>query len=347
MRIMRAYLVGLLVTIACAVAFAQTTGNNGLSGGGVTKITAGTNVTISPVGGTGNVTVNASGGGSSAFNAITSGTNTSAAMVLGTGSSFSTTGTVVPLMAPTMTTAATTQDGIFLQNTTAAATGAQQYSPSLHLEGQGWKTTATAASEAVDWLMYVVPVQGAANPTSTLDLCSSFNGGAYTCSYTFNTGGIAGELTVGSIGVSGSSAPSYGMINSSSGCTGIDAYNGSAGTLAATFCETSGATGVFAKVPVISSGTTFAFSSGTGACATTSTLVGGQQAGHLTCTGSTGASTVTLTLAATTNSYTCWGRDITTPTTVTQTGAVSTTAVTLTLTSVTASDVVEFGCLGY
>ena len=57
--------------------------------------------------------------------------------------------------------------------------------------------------------------------------------------------------------------------------------------------------------------------------------------------------TATLTLKGATTSYTCWGRDITTPTTVTQTGAVSTTAVTLTLTSVTANDFIEFGCLGY
>lgn len=95
---------------------------------------------------------------------------------------------------------------------------------------------------------------------------------------------------------------------------------------------------------VISGGTVFAIASGTGACATSSTLVGGSHAGHFTCTGTTGASTVTLTLPAVTNAYSCYGRDITTPTTVTQTGALSTTSVTLTLTSVTANDVVQFGC---
>ena len=95
---------------------------------------------------------------------------------------------------------------------------------------------------------------------------------------------------------------------------------------------------------VVSQGTTFAFASGTGACATTSTLVGGAVAGSLVCTGSTGASTITLTLAAVPHAYTCQGRDVTTPTTVTQTGAVSTTSVTLTLTSVTTSDVVQFSC---
>lgn len=105
---------------------------------------------------------------------------------------------------------------------------------------------------------------------------------------------------------------------------------------------------VSASSPLISvAGTRFSVASGTGACATSSTLVGGVQAGDLTCTAGTAASTVTLTLMATTTAYTCWGRDITTPTTVTQTGAKSTTSVTLTLTSVTTNDVVQFGCLGY
>lgn len=99
---------------------------------------------------------------------------------------------------------------------------------------------------------------------------------------------------------------------------------------------------------VISGGTPFTVASGTGACATSSTLVGGVQAGHLTCTGTTGASTVTLTLAAATHGYFCGGRDVTTPTTVTQTGAISATSVTLTLASVTANDVIQFGCgIGY
>lgn len=101
--------------------------------------------------------------------------------------------------------------------------------------------------------------------------------------------------------------------------------------------------------PQKSNGTAFTVASGTGACATTSTLAGGPTSGHFTCTGSTGASTVTLTLI--TNAGTaevCYGRDVTTPTTVTQTGAESVTSVTLTLTSVTANDVISFGCpIGY
>ena len=100
--------------------------------------------------------------------------------------------------------------------------------------------------------------------------------------------------------------------------------------------------------PIVSTGSHVIVASGTGTCATTGTPGGGVQAGNFTCTtAGTAASTVTLTLTATSNGYTCWGRDITTPTTVTQTGALSTSSVTLTLTSVTANDVIQFGCLGY
>lgn len=75
---------------------------------------------------------------------------------------------------------ATSNDGIILQNTTAAAPGAQQYSPRLRLTGQGWKTNATAASQAVDWIAEVRPVQGAASPTANLALLYQVNGGGFT-----------------------------------------------------------------------------------------------------------------------------------------------------------------------
>lgn len=73
------------------------------AGGGVGKIVAGTNITISPTSGQGQaVTINASGGGSSAFNAVTSGTNTTATMTVGTGAAIATSGsgTVAATSAP-------------------------------------------------------------------------------------------------------------------------------------------------------------------------------------------------------------------------------------------------------
>jgi hypothetical protein len=87
----------------------------------------------------------------------------------------------------------TATDGVFLTNTTAAGAGAQQYSPATHWGGFGWKTNSTAASQAVDFRAYVVPVQGAAAPTGKWTLESSVAGGAYGSALTMDT---AGNLVV-------------------------------------------------------------------------------------------------------------------------------------------------------
>lgn len=69
--------------------------------------------------------------------------------------------------------------GILLRNTTAAAAGAQQVSPSRTYEGQGWKLNATAASQSVRVQEYLLPVQGSASPSGTWILAASINGGSY------------------------------------------------------------------------------------------------------------------------------------------------------------------------
>ena len=86
---------------------------------------------------------------------------------------------------------ATTTDGLRLINNTAAAAGAQQWSPRLRLSGNGWKTNATAASQAVEWRIEVIPVQAAANPTGVLNLMPVINGSDATA-VTINS---AGSLT--------------------------------------------------------------------------------------------------------------------------------------------------------
>src|SRR3989344_3005549 len=86
----------------------------------------------------------------------------------------------------------TTSSGLALVNTTAAAAGAQQISPALRWSGFGWKTDATAASQAVDFRSYVVPVQGAANPTGYLAFESSVNGGAYSDRMVIDSAGNVG-----------------------------------------------------------------------------------------------------------------------------------------------------------
>jgi hypothetical protein len=100
----------------------------------------------------------------------------------------------------TKTALATTPvNAILLQNTTAAAAAAQQVSPYLTLTGQGWKTTATAASQSVAFSQYVLPVQGAASPGGQWVLGSSVNAGSFTPALTVDIGtGNGAFLGIGS-----------------------------------------------------------------------------------------------------------------------------------------------------
>lgn len=70
-------------------------------------------------------------------------------------------------------------NGLLLRNATAATSGNQQTSPPITLESQGWKTTATAASQTVKAQMDLLPVQGSTSPAGILRLRFSVNGGAY------------------------------------------------------------------------------------------------------------------------------------------------------------------------
>lgn len=112
----------------------------------------------------------------------------------------------------TQSIAATSTDGIVLQNTTAAANGAQQWSPRLHLIGRGWGTGVNT-SQSVDWIMEARPIQGATNPTTSLALASSVNGGAYVdvAVFTNGGGGTGYYLTLGS-GLHVTNAADFGVL---------------------------------------------------------------------------------------------------------------------------------------
>jgi hypothetical protein len=80
-------------------------------------------------------------------------------------------------------------DGLVLQNLTAAAAGAQQDAPNLHLIGQGWKTAGSGASQTVDWVITNVPAQGTNNPSTALNFSSQVNGAGYTILASLTSGG--------------------------------------------------------------------------------------------------------------------------------------------------------------
>lgn len=106
--------------------------------------------------------------------------------------------------------------GLWSANTTPAALGAQQISPSISLEGQGW-ATGVNNSQSVKFLVDVLPIQAATNPTASLRFSSSINGAAFGSVLTIgNTGTIntSGSLIVSGTGTFSNSVAVTGSNNS-------------------------------------------------------------------------------------------------------------------------------------
>lgn len=142
-----------------------------------------------------------------------------ALLSVGTSSAFqvNASGTVTTPLVNNVTSAlgTTITTGTLHQNTTAAASGAQQYSPAIVLEGQGWQTGGTPATKAVDWAIVNIPVQGT-TVTGQLMVTWAIAGGAYTTTQAaiFNTN-------------PGISVPVIGMGGTNDPYTGIGGGNGS------------------------------------------------------------------------------------------------------------------------
>ena len=208
------------ITVGAAAGATGTILFNGTTSGTVTLSTAdaagtwtmklptsaGTNTYLLQTDGSGNTSWVAppSGGLTIGTTTITSGTNGRILYdnsgVVGEATVTGTLGSVVLSDSPSLTTVATltrtsvgttSADGLVLTNTTAAAAGAQQYSPRLRLTGQGWKTNATAASQTVDWIIENQPVQGAAAPTTNLIIASQINAGGYTTQLQLSGGTVS------------------------------------------------------------------------------------------------------------------------------------------------------------
>lgn len=154
----------------------------------------GANITITN--GNGTITIASSAPGTGTVTSVSvataNGVSGSVATATTTPAITLTLGSITPsLTTTTLAIAANTKaDGLVLANTTAAAASNQRYSPSVHWTGQGWKTTSTAASQAVDWISYVKPVQGTSTPTSLWNLESSINGGAFSSILTVSSAGL-------------------------------------------------------------------------------------------------------------------------------------------------------------
>lgn len=136
---------------------------------------------------------------------------------------------------------------------------------------------------------------------------------------------------------------------SGSGVNNANELNGAAPATSAAVAATNSSGQVVAASTVtylIDTGTTFTISSGTGTCATTSTLTGGTAVGSVKCTGTSGASTVVVTLPTAPHGWVCEGNDLTTTTDSVHQTASSTTSCTLSGTLV-ANDVINFMAAGF
>ena len=147
----------------------------------------------------------------------------------------------VAILNNSLTTTQALTSGLVIENTTAATSGNQKISPALRLSGKGWKTTSTAASQDVSFLMDVLPVQGSTNPTGTLQFHTSINGGTITKLATIGSDGQF-ETFVASSGLASFKVDSTGTLflsRTNSAAGKIFPSNDGAGTYA------SGGSGIF------------------------------------------------------------------------------------------------------
>lgn len=92
----------------------------------------------------------------------------------------------------------TNAQGIVLQNTTAAASGAQQVSPGILFSSFGWGTTA-GTSQSTLWNIFALPIQGTI-PSVNLIFSESITGGAFVNKFVFTS---AGGVTLSTVTASG------------------------------------------------------------------------------------------------------------------------------------------------
>lgn len=161
------------------------------------------------------------------------------------------------------TNSATPVNAVGLVNSTDAILGTQSASPSLVLQGEGWRS-GNSTNHTVAFDQFVLPVQGSsADPTGTWKLRASIDGGAYvdklainsdtgaTITTTASSGSVAsftsaygtGSLTIGGGGAGTWSAvwnATSLTVNNTTGYIGI-------GTTTDTILYRDGAAGIFAQ----------------------------------------------------------------------------------------------------
>lgn len=272
-------------------------------------------------------------GGSSAFSSLTSGTNTAAAMLVGTGSSLGATGTGT-------ITATSTTEPINAQTGTTYTVATTDTGKLI--------TINNAAAIAVTLPVATTSGFGAGFHFRVQDL------GAGTATITPTTSTINGSATLVIPKNVGCSVNSDGTNYQVSACTSLGAnaiyVNGVSVPASASVVATNSSSQLVAATTVsypLDYGTQYTVA-GTGACATiTKTGTTGTAAGKFQCTGTVGASTITITLPAATNGWSCEAHDVTTIADTLAEGVGTTTTDTFSSTATAANDYIKFSCTGF
>lgn len=175
---------------------AALTANALVLGGG-----AGGTPTVAASLGTTSQVLHGNAAGAPTFGAIASGDLTSALTtpsaiggVTPAAGAFTTLGsTLLASLASGLTQASNTSvDGLTLiDSTVAPSTGNQQFSPRIRLTGSGWKTTATAGPETVDWIIENQPVQGTTTPNTSLVFARQINAAGFLNSLSLGSSAIS------------------------------------------------------------------------------------------------------------------------------------------------------------
>jgi len=320
----------------------------------------------------------ACGSGSSAFSAITGGTNTAAAMLVGTGASLAPTGTGIinanQLNGAAVPTSASclgsNSSGVLVSCTTTSiqvnGTNILASPPNFTNSAatNGLTITFTNASGGT------IQLGLSGLPAMVANECLGANSGATAFTYFACSGGsgsgtvnsgtsgqvayyattgtaVSGETTI----TAAQSAAISGDVTKAAGAASatVTGINGASIPTSTTVAATNSSGQIIAASTVtylIDTGTQYTIA-GTGACATiTKTGTTGTAVGEFKCTGTTGASTITITLPAATNGWSCSAHDVTTIANTLAEGAGSTTTDTFSGT-VNANDFVKFQCMGF
>lgn len=207
-------------------------------------------------------------------------------------------------------------------------------------------TDTTSSGTLANEAMYALaPITEAATNATTITSLSTLYVPAPLAGSNVTATNIYGINTNGAIKASAGASLFGGTIGLN--VNSNNATNIGTGTTTSNVVLGGGSNVVVAGSELRSGGTTFTLGTGTGACASTSTLTGGVQAGSFLCTGTAGASTIIINLPTASNGWSCWGSDVTAGTTMAQTTPATTTTCKLTGTIATTSDKVIFGALAF